>query len=112
MRWSQDPKTMSSLPFPVTSPTAGEEITPTAVPGAAPTGKTHSRLPVIEKASTSPTELCTHVEPEPTMIDGAPFFPRRNAIAGLDSTAARCPDGAAIADGQPGSSLPVAASMT
>src|ERR1700689_3352667 len=102
MRWSQDPKTMSSLPFPVTSPTAGDEMTPTAVPGAAATWKTHSRLPVMEKASTSPTELCTHVEPDPTMIEGKPCFPDRNAIAGLDSMAARWPGGAAIADGQPG----------
>src|ERR1700761_2320295 len=103
---------MSFWPLPVTSPTAGDEMTPTAVPGAAATWNTHSRLPVIENASTSPTELCTQVEPEPTMIDGAPWLPLRNAIAGLDSIAACAPGGAAIADGHPGSSLPVAASRT
>src|SRR5665213_867847 len=103
---------MSLWLLPVTSPTAGDEITPTAVPGAAPTPSTHSRCPVMENASTSPTELCTQVDPEPTTIDGAPFGPCKNAIAGLDSIAACFPAGAVIADGQPGSSLPVAASRT
>ncbi len=103
---------MSCCGLAVRLPTAGVEMTPTAVPGAAPTWKTKRTPPLSRKASTSRAVLCTQVEAAPTMIDGGLSGPSRKAIVGVDSMATGAPGGAANLCGQPGNSRPVAASMT
>src|SRR5688500_11614561 len=88
MRWSKEPKTMSVLPSPSTSPSAGELKTAVLpVPYCLFDWKTHVVAPPALITATPPALGDTSTSPKPTTTSFCPS-PVTSPSAGLDAIAA------------------------